>query len=417
MTLTSSQRARAAAISQQLADQLTEPPQPNFDDGPASGLWHGQALSKGAIGVAVLHGVRARDGLGDPARVLPWVRAATCAPLSVAAGSGLWFGAPAVAFALRTAAPGRYLPTIAKLDASIDDATALRLDAAEQRISDGRHPTADEFDLVRGLTGLGTYLLHRSPADPLLTRLLTYLINLTAPLPSPHPGGAAVPGWWTPSPLPGQTGPADGGHANLGAAHGIPGPLALLAIAMRHGITLPGQAEAIDTISSWLEQWRQPGPAGPWWPEHITLPELRVGATRQVTSRRPSWCYGTPGIARVLQLAAIAAGDSERQQSAETALVRCLSDPGQLRQITDPALCHGWSGVALTGLAAAEDALTEHLPQSLTFAVDELLEHALDPMPEEYPGLILGKAGIALTLHQLAHPHSEAAWQSCLLIN
>ncbi|MEV0453650.1 lanthionine synthetase C family protein [Catellatospora methionotrophica] len=417
MILTSRQRARAAEISRQLADQLTEPPLPDSDESPDSGRWHGQALSKGAIGVAVLHGVRARDGLGDPTRVLPWVRAATCAPLSVAAGSGLWFGAPAVAFALRTAAPGRFLPTMAKLDASIDDATALRLDAAEQRITDGRHPTANEFDLVRGLTGLGAYLLQRSPTHPLLTRLLKYLINLTAPLPSPHPGGANVPGWWTPSPLPGHPGPADGGHADLGAAHGIPGPLALLAIAMRHGVSLPGQAEAIDTISSWLEQWRQPAPAGPWWPEHITLPELRAGATLQATSRRPSWCYGTPGIARALQLAGIVLGDSERQQSAEAALARCLSDPGQLRQIVDPALCHGWSGVALTGLAAAQDSRTDQLPQSLTLAVDELLEHAPDPMPEKLPGLILGRAGIALTLHQIAHPRSEAAWQSCLLIN
>jgi hypothetical protein len=43
----------------------------------------------------------------------------------------------------------------------------------------------------------------------------------------------------------------------------IAGPLALLALAMRRGITVPGQDEAIDRICAWLDAWRQPGTAGP----------------------------------------------------------------------------------------------------------------------------------------------------------
>lgn len=37
-----------------------------------------------------------------------------------------------------------------------------------------------------------------------------------------------------------------GGHADLGLAHDITGPLALLARAMRRGITVEGQAAAIE---------------------------------------------------------------------------------------------------------------------------------------------------------------------------
>lgn len=56
----------------------------------------------------------------------------------------------------------------------------------------------------------------------------------------------------------------------------------------------------------------------------------------------PSWCYGTPGIARALQLAALATGNRTRRATAERALIGCLADERQVRQIIDTSLCHGW---------------------------------------------------------------------------
>ncbi|MGW1807070.1 lanthionine synthetase LanC family protein [Streptomyces sp. NPDC002078] len=47
-----------------------------------------------------------------------------------------------------------------------------------------------------------------------------------------------------------------GGHGNFGLAHGIAGPLALLAMALRHGHAVPGQTQAIIRICDWLDRWR-----------------------------------------------------------------------------------------------------------------------------------------------------------------
>jgi hypothetical protein len=193
--------------------------------------------------------------------------------------------------------------------------------------------------------------------------------------------------------------------------------LALLALAMRQGVCLPGQAEAIDTFSRWLEQWRQPGGTGPWWPERVTLPELKRGATRQEAVRRPSWCYGTPGIARALQLAALALNDIARQQAAEAALAACLADPAQLAGIIDPAICHGWAGVVVTAAAAAADACSADRFRGLMSAGEPLLDRSRDRIPDDWPGLVAGLAGVALALHQLAHPDSDTGWRTCLLIN
>jgi hypothetical protein len=199
-------------------------------------------------------------------------------------------------------------------------------------------------------------------------------------------------------------------------AHGCSGLLAILALAMRREVTVEGQAAAIDRICRWLEDWRQPAPAGPWWPERISLPELHAGRPRQDGPLRPSWCYGTPGLARAQQLGALALADRVRQRVAEDALARCLADPVQLARIRDPALCHGWAGLLMTTWHAAADATTPDIAAHLPHLLDTLLAHARDIPPGTLPGLIEGSAGVALTLHTIA-TGTRGGWPACLLLN
>jgi len=176
------------------------------------------------------------------------------------------------------------------------------------------------------LTGLGVALRRIGDLE-LLREVLSYLVRLTEPI-------DRLPGWWCPTgPHRNQPGPAGGHSKNLGMAHGIGGPLALLAQGLWAGITVNGQRDALSGICAFLDTWRQEGDAGPWWPQWLTLDELRTGQTTQPGPLRPSWCYGTPGLSRAQQLAAIASGDTARQHLAEHALAACLSDPAQLDQI------------------------------------------------------------------------------------
>ncbi|WP_338785438.1 lanthionine synthetase LanC family protein [Streptomyces sp. DG1A-41] len=150
-----------------------------------------------------------------------------------------------------------------------------------------------------------------------------------------------LPGWWTgDSPDLRPTPRWPGGHGNFGLAHGITGPLALLAMALRHGNTVPGQTQAITRICDWLDRWRNGTGSHAWWPDLITRAEHRRGELQRPGRRRPSWCYGTPGIARAQQLAGLALGDCDRQRQAEQALAGCLADDQQLAQLTDASLCH-----------------------------------------------------------------------------
>lgn len=54
----------------------------------------------------------------------------------------------------------------------------------------------------------------------------------------------------------GRWGRGPAGHAKSGMAHGIGGPLALLAFTATRGISVPGHFHAIGRIRAWLDHWR-----------------------------------------------------------------------------------------------------------------------------------------------------------------
>jgi len=362
--------------------------------------------------VALLHLERAVTGLGGWEVAHTWLAAAAHGPLSAGPDATLFFGTPALAFALHAAAdrPGKYERALSALDARVAAVTRRRLDQAHARIDRGDRPVLAEFDLINGLTGLGAHLLRRDPYGELTRQVLAYLVRLTEPL-----GAQDLPGWWTDlAPTGRRSTDLPGGHGNFGMAHGISGPLALLSLATRRGIVAEGQVEAIGWICSWLDAWRQEHETGPWWPETITLEETRLGRPKHTRPRRPSWCYGTPGLARAQQLAGQATADTDRQRLAEQALISCLNDPEQLERITDHSLCHGSAGLFQTAWHIAADA---HTP-GLTAPLHDLAELLLTPeSPGTAIGLLEGSAGLALALSTAAVDEPPASrWDTCLLL-
>lgn len=394
-----------------LAEALANPP--SASEG-GDHRWLHQSLSTGAAGVAIMHDVLAGNGTGRHSRADAWLAHASTEQLTAGDRSGLWFGAPAVAFAAEVCNPHRYRSALIDLNRAVTSLTRDRLAAAAARMDAARRPVMAEFDLVRGLTGLGAYLLTGDPDSTLLRGVLDYLVRLTEPVPASDDAGTAVPGWWV-NGAPSVGSPIRA-HGNLGMAHGISGPLALLALAMRAGVTVPGHATAMQRIEQWLDAWRQPSPVGPWWPTSVTLADVMDGLPAQDSAGRPSWCYGTPGLARAQQLAAIARRDRQRQTDAEDALAQCLADPTQLAQLTDPYLCHGWAGLALTTWYAAADAATSHLTGHLPRIAAALVDHILRRDNLHPPGLIDGAAGAALALYTVARDRRAGRWPACLLI-
>lgn len=413
-------------------------PGPGSGAGPGAGEAEpgcGQSLFAGGAGLVMAQAEYARTGAGSWDDVRRAVAAMVADPVTADPDStGLHRGVPAVAFALHSTGRPGHATALATLDEYVATVTARRLRTAHQRIDCGGLPRLREYDLIRGLTGIGAHLLRRDPGGAPVRDVLAYLVRLTAPL---HIDGQVLPGWWSgdaPDGRPSARWP--GGHANLGLAHGIAGPLALLATAARRGVTVAGHLEAVERVCRWLDGHRS-GP-GPGWPE--VLPRTGSGETRAAAGpSRPSWCYGTPGLARAQQLAGLALEDPDRQRRSERALLGCLTDRRQRALLIDASVCHGWAGVLLcTWRAAAapgsDPRLAEHVPR-LRSQLQAFLDqgHPAGYGPPARPGgpleggllegglleggLLEGELGVRLVQHTTtAAPGSGPAWDDCLLV-
>ncbi|GAA4720323.1 lanthionine synthetase C family protein [Promicromonospora umidemergens] len=292
-------------------------------------------------------------------------------PLDRSARADLFYGAPALTFVLDTTGAqyrARWAHELAALDQILVELTAERFEAVNDRIEAGAPTHGSEFDLMTGLTGLGMVLLRRAVHQPArgtaldeavsgaLSGVLSYLVDRSK---DRILSEVLLPGWWSAS-APQPTTPVGdkqpNGYADFGMARGGAGILAFLAASYRAGYAVPGQAEAIRHITGWYTRWRQETPDKvTWWPQQLSLDELRTGRVHQPGPSEPTWAHGTPGIGRALQMAGIALGDERGRVVAEDAVASCLTQR-ELNRLTEPDLYVGTGGMYLTVLRAAEDA-------------------------------------------------------------
>ncbi|MDX3867651.1 lanthionine synthetase LanC family protein [Streptomyces europaeiscabiei] len=366
-----------------------------------------QSLARGSLGIALFHVERARQGTGS------WQTAhqqlADIGPLLDGNETGLFLGAPAMTYVLHwtTVDSNRYTGALQTLDRIVAAHIRRRLAAAHARIDRGEPTTFAEYDLLRGLTGLGALLLRRAPKGDELKGVLEYLVRLTEPLHTAD--GRRRLGWWVSHSPVNLTAPTPDGHANAGLAHGITGPLALLALAKLRGITVPGHEKAMLRICRWLDQIRVNDHRGTRWPRWIT-----ETTTVPPHLAAPSWCYGTPGLARAQQLAALALNDPDRKRMAERALLYCLADPTQLNQLTSRGLCHGLGGLLRVVQRVIQDA---DEPRAFVHHLPQLSEHFVTTEAPAETGFLNGSVGATLAFQNIQEGTLPASdWDACLLL-
>ncbi|MFD0278972.1 lanthionine synthetase C family protein [Kitasatospora sp. NPDC127111] len=362
------------------------------------------------------------------------VGAGTGAPAARRAGelnTGLFSGLGGTAFAV--AALSRDGTRYRRALGALDDELAPRARTVAARLAADRpgRPVSD-FDLVSGASGLAAALLPRGPRgslprplDASLSALLGALVRLAVP-----DGMAAR--WATPPELlgdPSTRATYPYGNLNCGLAHGIPGPLAVLALALETGHRVPGQVEAVRYLADWLTVHRTDDAWGINWPSAFPLlpPDGQPPAPPPVPGRS-SWCYGSPGIARALWHAGVALDDERLRALAVEALTDVLRRPPSARWLYSPTFCHGVAGLLQVVLRFAHDI---RLPQFVTGAehlVDQLLARFEPARPLGYaavepgdnrvdrPGLLDGAAGVAMVLLAAA-TDAEPGWDRLFLLS
>jgi len=128
--------------------------------------------------------------------------------------------------------------------------------------------------------------------------LLEYLTWLDEPAQPVGKERWFIPAALLPNDLQRQDSPQ--GHFDCGLAHGIPGPLAALALTWLAGYRYPGLHESIAYLGNWVVEHQIHKEWGIDWPgsgpfEHASLSR----DWKSLSATRPAWCYGTPGVARI----------------------------------------------------------------------------------------------------------------------
>ncbi|MFJ5228462.1 lanthionine synthetase LanC family protein [Kitasatospora sp. NPDC088391] len=375
------------------------------EDVPAPGL--GTGLSGAALALAVLAGPDQELRRAAHGRLAAAVRAP-----GAMRGGGLYSGAAAVAFAARlmARAPGEYGGLLAALLPKVRESAAGRAAGLRADLAAGAGLRAHTFDAVSGLAGLGRLLLALEPDGPATAAALSALVELAGP------GDGPLPRWWTAGGpgLPGADPDEPRGHLNLGLAHGMPGPLALLSVARARGVRVPGQDAAIEDLAVRLAAHRRPAGG---WPMTVRVEDAERGRVPADAPTRAAWCYGTPGAARALFLAGQALDREDWRETAVAELAGALADPAGW-QLEGPGLCHGTGGLLQTVRRTAEEsgsaALAAHLPALAAATARDLAAALAADAPA---ALLEGTAGAALALHAHLHPGgAEDGWDACLLL-
>jgi hypothetical protein len=321
----------------------------------------------------------------------------------------------------------RYQNLLATLDHTLLPQVTAQAEGFAGPITDGI--PFGQFDVISGLAGIGGYLLLRRKDPGAATALesaLRFLVALAT-------DAGSRPRWWTPSHLLGDEEMAalyPHGNLNCGLAHGIPGPLALMALALSHGISVPGIQGAIDQLVGWLVGHRADDAWGVNWPYAVSLTQDGLpdrGAPADGPSRA-AWCYGAPGVARALWLAGVSRDRPDWRNLAIEAMEAVHRRPIAERQIDSPTFCHGVAGLLQITLRFANDTalpvfteaaagLTEWLLSA--YEPDSLLGYRnWEPggTRVDQPGLLDGAPGVLLAL-LAAFNDVEPSWDRAFLLS
>jgi lantibiotic modifying enzyme len=282
-----------------------------------------------------------------------------------------------------------------------------------------RYPEHASYDLINGLTGLGVYALARWPRPGATQCLLGVVEQLDRRARHDRDGVY----WWTPPSWHGlRRERFKPRGVDLGVAHGIAGVIPFLARVHRIGLAKQTVRPLLDGAVRWLLAHRVDTASGP------TVPYL-VADGVEPGPARSAWCYGDPGVAVALLLAACDAGEPAWAAAATGLAVRAATRPPDQTGIVDAGLCHGSAGLAHLFNRMYQMTAEQTLADAARFWVERTLELCSSAAPgrAETPtdaarsackgrGLLEGTAGVALAM-EAASTAVEPVWDQMLLVS
>ena len=376
------------------------------------------SLASGQAGLALLYTWLAQTRRMPQADVLAWqyLDRASEAVSTQTMDSSLYGGFPGVAWAAEL------------VDRLIDPDPEDRNEAVDEvllRLLSRANLWPAPHDLVVAVTGLGVYALQRFPRPSAIECLRRVVERLQEHAQRDEHGIY----WWTPPAgilHPDSRKQYPAGRTDLGLAHGAAGAVALLGGICGAGVEPETVRPLLEGAVSWLLAQSVATGAGATFP-------IWLAPDFPPSPARCAWCYGDPGIAAALLLAARGIGAAGWEETAVALACRAAERPLERTGVRDAGFCHGTAGLAhiynrmyqATGEPQLGRAAGYWLERTLDFYRlargngASWVQGSRDPA-EEAPwtgiGLLEGAAGVALVLLAAATP-VEPFWDRMFLVS
>jgi lantibiotic modifying enzyme len=406
--LTTGLADRATEIVREIAEALLER---SFDE-PGE-------IAGGAAGIAVFHAYVARTDRGGPyeASSRRYLESAVATLAETRMRPDLYGGFTGIAWTVEHLMSSASQAIEDDPNESIDEALEAGL-----REANGSATWWRRWELMTGLAGFGIYALERLPR-PSAKRNLELIVSHLAAVSERAADGIT----WFASPelLPPLTRQRmPNGAYNLGVAHGVPGVIGFLGQVCAAGIAERQARELLDGAVSWLLARRLPrggGAAFAMW----------IAPDGSPLAGRVSWCYGNPGIAVALLIAARAVGEKRWEEEALDLALESAAQGIRESGVIEACLCHGSAGNAhlfnrlfqATGDERFRDAAVAWFERTLEFHKpgsglagfeSRVLVADGEVVWKGEPGFLMGIAGVGLAL-LAATTAVEPAWDRVFL--
>jgi lantibiotic biosynthesis protein len=375
------------------------------------------SLVGGQIGLAVMYAWLAKAGRSPQASDL----ARQCLDRAIESvatdpmGSSFWEGFVGVAWAAEL---------VDRLPASGDEDCNAAVDDVLLRLLSRPLKWPAAHDLVVGVTGLGVYALERYPR-PSAIKCLRLVIEQLQQSAQRDKDGIY---WWTP-----PTGMVDRlsqesyplGRVDLGMAHGAAGAIGLLGALCGAGLDKATVRPLLEGAVKWLLTHAVGTEAGPTFP-------LWVAQGFDPVPARCAWCYGDPGVAAALLLAARGAETPSWEEQAVELACRAADRPAAMTGVISANFCHGAAGLAHLYNRLYQATEEPRLSRAALYWLERTLEFchlaqsngnlwvegSADPSQGPWNGieLVRGAAGVALVLLAAATP-IEPLWDRMFLLS
>ena len=186
-----------------------------------------------------------------------------------------------------------------------------------------------EYDVVRGLAGMGRYLLNRVEANP---KVISSLIKIMNHFRDIHYSKSH----WIVS-RENQFLDIDKerfslGNINLGLAHGILGPFSLLALSKLKGVEIDNHTRLLSDITEYLFRTEFQNKLG--WLDRYDIAEKYY----PTYSVRNGWCYGDTGIMNTIWLLGLALNNDTLIEKAKNLIIKIVRLNND--NLVSPTFCH-----------------------------------------------------------------------------